>query len=865
MRKLQLCLLLLGAGLTSIFAQTSIYLEDFDSAPYAVNTYSSSGSYNWVITSSFQVSGANADSAKVQVGDTLILETNSFSSVGYTFLTLSFDQICKIDFFDKAIVEYSTNNGSSWTQLLDADYNGGGFLFNNAFSSVSYTIWDFGNAATVPTQSWWRAEGFDLSAAANAAQVKVRFLLIDADNNGAVNNYGWLLDNIEVVGATCELVPPTVSLTGSIYQGQVYSVGPYTIQADAQDASGIASVALEYTVNGGSVNTVPMTHQGGTLYQGTIPSATVGDDICYTVIATDMASCSNQGQFPSTGCIQFTVNPNAPPGCLGTPVSQYNYEETFAGFTPGNGTTTVGTLINNWENETTDTHDWWVYNTNTNSGQTGPTADHSPGDANYMYVEASGSFANTTAVLNTPCYNFRGLTAPVFGFWYHMYGIEMGELHLDIHDGNQWIADVIPAIIGNQGNQWLYKEVNLSGYTGNIVQLRFRAIVGTGYRSDIAIDDISIEEPIPYDIALDELVNPSNQNCSGSANEFVTVKLSNKGARSLDTIPVAYQINSGAIVRDTAFITITSGGTANHTFQTPFNMSVAGTYTIDVWSELHNDGIVSNDSNLANMVMTSSLTTNFPDTTDFDTFTVGTPGIFMDDWTNATDDNADWNVHTGSTPSTNTGPSGDRTSGLGNYLYLEASGLAVNDEARLLSKCYDINNLNKPEVNFYVHMLGADMGELHVDLYINGFLIQDIIPAIIGNQGSNWNLQSIDLSPYKGKVQLVFRAIRGIGVRSDIALDDFSIKDAQPVGLEEKVRQQSFVMYPNPAKDHLYLLPHEAGSYTVLIQNTLGELVLSSTVGTSKKHIDLSPLGSGMYFVTLSNKQTKEVRKLLID
>ena len=50
--------------------------------------------------------------------------------------------------------------------------------------------------------------------------------------------------------------------------------------------------------------------------------------------------------------------------------------------------------------------------------------------------------------------------------------------------------DVIPAVIGDQGDTW-YKtpDIDLSPYIGQTVYLRIRAITGTSFNSDIAIDD----------------------------------------------------------------------------------------------------------------------------------------------------------------------------------------------------------------------------------------------------------------------------------------------------------------------------------------------------------------------------------------
>jgi hypothetical protein len=844
-------------------AQTVLFTEDFEST-LVLMTDNSTGTNSWGLNRTFQNGGLNSDSAQVAQGDTLILESNSFSTMGFSFVTLNFSQICKVDFFDKGIVEYSTNNGTSWTQLTVSDYTGSGLLNADGFSSISYSTWDIANGSAIPTNSWWKNESFDLSVTGSQMQVKIRFSLIDADNNGARSNYGWLLDDIEVIGSPCEVIPPSILQTGTLHQGAVFGTGPYLVEADIQDASGVASASVEYTVNGSSLNTLTMNNTSGNIYQATIPSAVVGDTICYTIKAIDNTTCSNNAQLPGVGCTQFIVNPAAPPNCIGNPVSSFNYSETFASFTPGNGRDPggIGTLNNNWANSTTSAHEWWVYNTSTRSANTGPTGDHSPNDANYLYIEASG-YNNQTAIINSPCYNFSGLSAPKFSFWYHMSGNSMGSLHLDVYNAGSWTLDVIPAIIGDQGNNWLFREVDFTPYAGTIIQVRFRGTTGGGFRSDIAIDDIEIIEPIAAELNLINFIAPNASSCNGSAAEFVTVGIENFGSQAQDTIPLAYQVNGGAVIRDTAFFNLIPAGVLNHTFQIPFNMSTSGTYSLNAWLELVSDGNFTNDSIIGYQVTTNSIQATFPDTTTFDNFTVGTPGIFLSDWSNNPQNTFDWFVNTGATPSGQTGPTGDTTSiaGSGNYVYYEATQVPQGEEGSFFSGCLDLNSTNRPEMKFYYHMSGIEMGELHLDLSLNGFLVQDIIPTITGDQGSDWLERVVDLTPYKGDVRVIFRAVRGAGYRSDIAVDQISLRDALPVGVGENDLSSAFSVFPNPVSNVLMLNANEV--LNVEVVNTVGSRIIQTQVNTGLNQIDVSKWSKGVYFISVSDGKVTSTKKFI--
>ncbi|MFD2891438.1 fibronectin type III domain-containing protein [Flavobacterium chuncheonense] len=125
---------------------------------------------------------------------------------------------------------------------------------------------------------------------------------------------------------------------------------------------------------------------------------------------------------------------------------------------------------------------------------TGPSGAHS--GSNYFYTESSSGVQGAVAELYTPMVNISALTVPALKFYYHMYGNTMGELHVDVYDGTAWVNDV--DVITDQqqtsaGDPWTLKVVNLASYTGTI-QVRFRAIRGSGGFGDMALDSIAIVE-----------------------------------------------------------------------------------------------------------------------------------------------------------------------------------------------------------------------------------------------------------------------------------------------------------------------------------------------------------------------------------
>ncbi len=179
-------------------------------------------------------------------------------------------------------------------------------------------------------------------------------------------------------------------------------------------------------------------------------------------------------------------------------ISSYPYDEDFE-----NG----GELTVPWEQGTEDDSDWTISDS-TPSSSTGPTSgDHTSGDGLFIFTEAT-SHPNERFDLLTPVFNIESLTNPTFSFYYNMYGSTMGELHFDIWDGTAWNEDVAPAISGNQGTGWFLHSFLLSGY-GDEVRVRFRAITGSDYNSDICLDDVHVFDNTNPP-ATSTLVSPSD-------------------------------------------------------------------------------------------------------------------------------------------------------------------------------------------------------------------------------------------------------------------------------------------------------------------------------------------------------------------
>nr|Q91641.2 RecName: Full=Thyroid hormone-induced protein B; Flags: Precursor [Xenopus laevis] len=130
-----------------------------------------------------------------------------------------------------------------------------------------------------------------------------------------------------------------------------------------------------------------------------------------------------------------------------------------------------------------------------------------------------------------------------------------------------------------------------------------------------------------------------------------------------------------------------------------------------------------------------------------------------------------WHRIQGRTPTFYTGPNGDHTSGVGYYMYIEATNMVFGQKAKLISRPLRAV-AGKQCLTFYYHMYGAGTGLLNVYLTKEGDINKDtLLWTRKGEQSITWLKAQME---YESEQQhkIVFEAVRGISIRSDIAIDD---------------------------------------------------------------------------------------------
>lgn len=368
----------------------------------------------------------------------------------------------------------------------------------------------------------------------------------------------------------------------------------------------------------------------------------------------------------------------------------------------------------------------------------------------------------------------------------------LGEKYMDSVDRVMapQLSATIP-ITDPDGEYWV--SVRAVGPNG-LIGRRAVAIGHDGGRINCLIqDDVFIHD-------ASTSVSGPFQSCFSNETQF-TVEVTNYSPAVLSNVPIFYQYGQEAVVSDTISGPLGPGTTLTHTFSQLQDLGDVGTKALQIWTAFSTDTLPYNDTTylMIEVVGSEIFLAHNEDFEDFDLCGISANCEqevcdLQNGWTNLTNgeqDDIDWRVNQGNTPSGGTGPSQDHRPGndLGKYLYLEASGGCEDLVAHLISPCIDLSAASQPELSFWYHMEGENMGELHLDILStnsNGTWIDDIMTPVIGDRGDSWINVSVDLTPYVGSsVTLRFRGITGDGFRSDIAIDDINVVDNMgPPGID---------------------------------------------------------------------------------
>lgn len=238
-------------------------------------------------------------------------------------------------------------------------------------------------------------------------------------------------------------------------------------------------------------------------------------------------------------------------------------------------------------------------------------------------------------------------------------------------------------------------SIHLTGLQENTLYDFYISVACDNGDSSAVIGPITFKTIWLIDVGISGIHSPQTQ-CGLSDEETVEVTLKNYGDLPQSLIPFRYSVNgidAGVTYPVDGFYTgvISNDSTTNIEFETTFDFSAFGEYTIKAWTELENDSEINNDS-FSYTLTNIPVITELPYFTDFEAW----DGGWKVDLVNSV--NNSWAFGEPNGPDISSAASGVNawvTNLNGNY--------NNNERSFFVSPCYDFTSLDEdPVINFSI-------------------------------------------------------------------------------------------------------------------------------------------------------------------
>lgn len=479
---------------------------------------------------------------------------------------------------DSAILHFKTNNNPNWQRRLMVD--------------------------SVPGQGFFR---FVLTApdVIDGDSVSYFITATDASRRKLFSRFP--------AGANDSLVfiasgPPTITIVPINVLGQQFTLGPFPIRARITDASGIKEARVNYTVNGGALQSVLMTREAATdTFRGIIPALSDMDSVCYYVSAKDNSIRENEGRFPASNCDRsFRVRAG----------KVLPFLDEFSVSDPNYTTSTLPIGGAGWERGSINKS---VIN-----------APNSPPSA-WVTSLTNDYPNNATWILNTPIFNFLNTTGASLSFFqwrdmpagsgpgavgvtdafYMEYTLNEGQTWLRLGSNTtllstNWYNRASFSSTGlndPQGgwdgptNGWERSEIDLSFLNG-VANVQFRFVFrsnNSGTGNGVAVDDFRIGLPLNTDAGVIGIPVPiSNEFIQGDVISS-EINIRNFGSTPINGLQIGYRIDNNPPVTINYTTTIPPN-TSVDSIVLPNFQSPAYDYRVCYFVNLAGDQLRSNDT-----------------------------------------------------------------------------------------------------------------------------------------------------------------------------------------------------------------------------------------------------------------------------
>lgn len=151
---------------------------------------------------------------------------------------------------------------------------------------------------------------------------------------------------------------------------------------------------------------------------------------------------------------------------------------------------------------------------------------------------------------------------------------------------------------------------------------------------------------------------------------------------------------------------------------------------------------------------------------------------------------------------------------------------------------------------------------------------QDFNQPLYDGFQNTWVLEEINLSDYIGQnIKVRFQIVADGGVTEDgFYFDDFQVNVVYgSTGVETLTENGAFLgeSYPNPTKDNAtinYVLPKGESTSTLVLTNTLGQVISKTPISSIKNKITISTsqLEQGIYYYFIENENSRTSSKKMM-
>ena len=327
----------------------------------------------------------------------------------------------------------------------------------------------------------------------------------------------------------------------------------------------------------------------------------------------------------------------------------------------------------------------------------------------------------------------------------------------------------------------------------------------------------------PNDLGISEIISPSS-GTNLSANELVTVVITNYGSSSQSNFEVSYEIN-GIIVTETFSGPLQGNTSVSYTFNGSADFSAFGIYDLIVTVFLNNDANDSNNSLSSNI--TNANCSPVGDLSYGDGFhlfqlgdinnNTGEGGVGYENFTNLSTDLEQGAAHQLTV-----------TTGYGNQ-YIRV-WIDFNDDYTF--------SLDELVVDNFVIASGSASGSYteNMDLVVpaNAALGPHIMRA-----KSNWNAPVPDDACEETQYG---------------ETEDYMANIVESLGTEN-IQIENISIYPNPISNILNVNVGSSSGLNYSIFNITGQIIFNGKFTSSNNRVDFSNLSKGVYFLQVLDKQ----------